>query len=80
MTTEESEILDKANAIVGAHGLRAEFLGDVMSVGVQGDNRTYTRVLCLIGPNPGNETLAALSTEITNTIKINRVSYELVRK
>ena len=76
----DEEILEKANAIVASHDLMAEFLGDAHSVGVGGDNRTYTRVICLVGPFPGWDVLAQLSTEISNTLPINRVTYEMARR
>lgn len=75
----ETEILEAANKIVGLYGLKAEFLGNVYSVGVGGDNRTYTRTLVLMGPNPGDEILASLSTKISNTLGINRVTFELAK-
>lgn len=77
---ENSEILRIANEIVGPHGLRAEFPGDpetVKSVGVGGDFRTYTPVLVLIGPHPGNEILGQVSTEISNRTPVNRVTFQL---
>ncbi len=76
----EVETLKMANEIVAPHGLRAEFLGDVHSVGVGGDCRSYTRVIVLVGPYPGEEILASLSTKISNTTRINRVTFELTRK
>lgn len=78
MTNEE--ILAKANEIATRHGLSVEFLGNIQSVGVQGDNRTYTPVLVLVGLFPGWEIIEAVSTEITNTVDVNRVTYELARK
>ena len=76
---EKSEILDIANEIVGVHGLRASFLGnaDVRSVGVGGDNRTYTRVVVLEGLYPGDKVLADIATKICNRTAINRVTFDI---
>lgn len=78
---ENSEILRITNEIVGPHGLRAEFLGnpdEVRSVGVGGDFRTYTPILALIGLRPpDDETLARVSTEISNRTPVNRVTFQL---
>ena len=76
---EKKEILRKANKIAGRHGLKAEFLGDITSVGVGGDVRTDTLVICLIGPPPGWDVLAEISNAITNTLHINRVTFETAR-
>lgn len=78
----DTEVLEVANEIVSPHSLRAEFLGgeDVKSVGVGGDSRTYTRVIVLIGPHPGDEILASLATEISNRTGINRITFELAKK
>ena len=73
----DEESLRLANTIVHPHGLSAKFLGEARSVGVGGDFRTYTRVLVLIGPHPGNEVLASLATEISNQTGINRVTFQL---
>jgi len=78
VTLESYEILTKANELASAYGLKAEFLSDdAFSVGVQGDQRTYTPVINLIGPWPGNDVLRRLSTEISNTVKVNRVTYSV---
>lgn len=71
-------ILQTANEIVAASGLQAEFLGDAMAVGVVGDHRAFTRVINLSGPFPGWDHLAQLSTQISNTLPIVRVTYEPV--
>lgn len=76
----EEEALEIANKIVEPHGLKAEFLGDVHSVGVGGDCRSYTRIIVLMGPHPGNEALASLSTKISNNTGINRITFELGRR
>jgi len=78
----DSEVLKVVGEIVNPHSLRAEFLGgeDVKSVGVGGDSRSYTRVIVLIGPHPGDEILASVATEISNRTGINRVTFELARK
>lgn len=76
----ESDALKISNEIVKSYGLKAEFLGDFYSVGVGGDSRTYTKVIVLTGPFPGNEILASLSTQIGNKTGINRITFETVRK
>lgn len=75
---KDSEILDIANGISSLHGLRASFLGDdsAMSVGVGGDNRSYTRIIVLEGSFPGHEILADISTKISNLTGINRVTFD----
>lgn len=78
MTTEE--IVERVNVIVTPYGLEAEILEGINSVGVGGDNRTYTPVICLRGEFPGWEVLAKLSTEISNTLPINRVTFETAIK
>lgn len=76
VTLEAYETLAKANELASVHGLKAEFLSDdALSVGVQGDQRTYTPVINLVGPWPGDDVLRRLSTEISNTVKVNRVTY-----
>ena len=77
---ERKEILKRANKIVAPYGLRAEILGDIHSVGVGGDTRSYTPVINLIGPHPGNEVLAQLSNKIGNELPINRVTFQLAVK
>lgn len=76
---EESEIVMRANEIVSPHKLKAEMLDGIQSVGVAGDARTYLPVLTLIGPFPGWEVLEKLSTEITNSLPVSRVTFELAR-
>ncbi len=65
----------KANAIAIPEGLVANLLGDgeIQSTGVQGDARTYTPVIVLIGMFPGWATLTKVSQAITNSLPINRV-------
>lgn len=77
---EEAEILRIANEIAEPHGLRAEILPDVKSVGVTGDFRSYTPVVCLVGPFPGHETLARISSEITGLARVNRVTFQLAAR
>lgn len=74
---DEQEILYRANEMVAPYGLRAELFPDIWSVGVQGDQRTFTQIVNLIGPHPGNDTLAMLSTKICNELPINRVTFEI---
>ena len=73
----DEETLLKANEIAKPHGLRAEFLSDALSVGVQGDERTHTRVINVIGQFPGWGVLEKISTSITNATGVNRVTYEI---
>ncbi len=73
----EIEILELANKIVAPHGLRAEFIGDFLSVGVGGDNRTYTKIMVILGLWSGHEVLASLSTEISNRTGINRITFQI---
>lgn len=78
MTREE--LLAKANEIAGKHGLSVEIPEDIQSVGVGGDERTYTPIAMLSGPFPGWEVIAQVSSEISSTLPINRVTYEFARK
>ncbi len=80
MNMSDAEALKAANKVVAPHGLRAEFLGDSRTVGVGGDKRTYSRTIVLVGPFPGWEALASLSTKISNETGINRVTFELAVK
>ena len=73
---EDTELLEKTNKIVEPYGLTAEILPDISSVGVQGDSRTYSPVMVLKGPFPGWDILEKLSTEISNTTQVNRVTYD----
>lgn len=67
MTPEqEAEGLTKAKSIAARHGLEAEFLGEIYRVGVQGDDKVYTRVIELIGRFPGHDQLEQISSEISN--------------
>lgn len=77
---EYSKILYIANGFSGPYGLRANFLGDEnrMSVGVGGDNRSYTRIIVLEGSFPGWEKLADVSTKISNSTRINRVTFNII--
>lgn len=77
---DDDEILRTANDIAAPQGLRAEFLADpatVKSVGVGGDFRTYTPILVLIGPHPGDTILAQVATDISNRTGVNRVTFQL---
>ncbi len=77
----QEEILVRANAIVAPYNLRAEIFGDpIGSVGVGGDERTYTPVINIIGFFPGYEILARISSEISNTLPINRVTFQVASK
>ncbi len=80
MKNQTEEILKIATEIVVPYGLEVEIFPDIFSVGVQGDSRTYTPVVNLIGPFPGHEVLAKISTEISNTALVNRVTFQLAEK
>ena len=74
---DESEILERANKMASPHGLKAEILGeDLFSVGVGGDQRSYTPIICLVGPFPGWDVIEKVSTQISNELPINRVTYQ----
>lgn len=78
---DKEEVLLRANRIVSQYGLHAEFLAGIYSVGVQGDERSYLPVLCLVGPmHIDNPHLPKISTELTNTLPINRVTLETARR
>ena len=70
------ELLRKVNEIAAKYGLWAEFFPEVLSVGVQGDNRTYLPVVVLKGPFPGWDVIERVSTEIPNMLPVNRVTYD----
>jgi len=72
----DEDVLQKTNEIAGKHNLSAEILPEALSVGVQGDNRTYLPVIVLKGEFPGWDILRQVSTEITNTVNVNRVTYD----
>ena len=77
----DSEVLKIANEIVDPYGLKAEFIIDEpCSVGVGGDCRTFTKAIVLIGAHPKDDTLASLSTEISNKTYINRITIQLAKK
>ncbi|OGZ44866.1 MAG: hypothetical protein A3J54_00380 [Candidatus Ryanbacteria bacterium RIFCSPHIGHO2_02_FULL_45_13b] len=77
---DKAEVLSRANKIVLPYGLSAEFLEGIYSVGVQGDERSYLPVLCLIGSMRVDDPhLPQISNELTNTLPINRVTLEMAR-
>ena len=76
----DEKITAAIDVIVSPYGLKAEVLPDILSVGVQGDERTYLPVVILTGPHPGYEVLSRLSLDITNSVPINRVMFESARK
>lgn len=75
-----TEILARANEIVNPHGLQAEIFEGINSVGVGGDQRTYTPVINLVGAYSDWELLGTLAREIANTLPINRVTYEITKQ
>lgn len=74
------ELLMKVNVISLKHDLKAEFLPGAYSVGVRGDARSYLPTVVLVGPFPGWDVLEVVSSEITNSLEIGRVTYEFARK
>lgn len=78
---EDREVLAVVQEIVAAHNANLVvelFPPEIMSVGVQGDEKTYTRVINLRGRNPGWEVLGKISSAISadTRIEINRVTFE----
>ncbi|TSC71968.1 MAG: hypothetical protein G01um101438_799 [Parcubacteria group bacterium Gr01-1014_38] len=73
----EEDILRSVNEIVAPYGLRAEIFGGIRRVCVRGDARAYLPVLNLIGPFPGYDVLAALSTKISNIFDIGGVTFQV---
>lgn len=76
----DEEALNIAQRIATCFGLMAEFVPNAKSVGVGGDSRTYTRVICLTGAFPGHKILAQVSAEISNQTPVNRVIFEIAKK
>lgn len=77
---EKEEILRRANKIVAPFRLKAEILGGINSVGVGGDSRSYTPVINLIGPHPGDDILVNISNRLGNELPINRVTFQIAVK
>ncbi len=75
-----AELTAKVNEIVAPYGLTAEIPLGINSVGVGGDERTYTPIVILIGEFPGYDVLDQLKSEICNTLPINRVTFQLAVK
>lgn len=76
----EEEILRIANEIAIPYGLKAEIFPDIFSVGVQGDGRTYTPVIVLVGLFPGHDVWDYISREISSRTSVNRVTVEIARR
>ena len=74
---DKRELLEKANRIVSPYGLRAEIFEDILSVGVGGDERSYMPVINIIGKFPGYKNLSKISSEITNVLPVNRVTFQI---
>ena len=78
---DKKEVLLRANKIVAPYDLRVEFLEGSYSVGVQGDERSYLPVLCLVGSmRIDDPRLPEISSELTNTLPVNRVTLETARR
>ncbi len=73
---EEERMIAAVNELVSPYGLGAEFLGQVMTVGVVGDFRAYTRVINLTGLPIHHKVLACLANDICNTFPITRITFE----
>ena len=74
---DNDELLRGANEIAVKHNLKAEFLGDVRTVGVRGDDRSYLPTVVLTGLFPGWDVLEQVSSEITNKLDIGKVTYDI---
>ncbi|MBS3903354.1 MAG: hypothetical protein KGZ30_03225 [Anaplasmataceae bacterium] len=78
---EIEELRRQAKEIAQKHGMEAEVPEGVSSVGVGGDHRTYTPIVILSSSTfPDHEALARASTEITNSLPVNRVTFEIARR
>ncbi len=78
---EELQAVEQASELVKEYALTAEMLPpETMSRGNQGDEPSYTRVINLKGAYPGDEALRRISTLISNTIPVNRVTFEIGSK
>jgi len=75
-----SLVLAFANRMASPYGLHAEYLKGIRTVGVQGDDRTFTPTIVLCGPFPGWDVLGELGTAIPNALPVNRVTYEFAVK
>lgn len=75
MTNEE--ILKRANEICNPYNVTVEIMEGISSVGVQGDGRTYTPVICLKSDFQNWDILAELSNRISSELPINRITYEI---
>lgn len=76
-TLWEKEVQEMVVKIANKYELRASVPPGIRSVGVGGDERSYTPVVVLNGSAfPGWEVLERVSNEITNTCPINRVTWE----
>ena len=75
---ERDKLLEEVQKVASKYGLKAELLPeDIFSVGVQGDFRTYLPAVVLTGTFPGWDVINQISTEITNTLPVNRVTYDI---
>lgn len=76
----KAPILKTAGEIAGKWNLKAEIFENIFSVGVGGDEGTYMPVVNLVGPFPGHEIIEKISIEITNTLPVNRVTYQVAER
>ena len=73
----KEEIVLAVKEIVEKYYLQAECLDNIFTVGVGGDERTYAPAFVLVGPFPGYDVLAKVSSEISNKLPVNRVTFQL---
>jgi len=71
-----AEILNRVSEMTAPHDITVEVPLGHFSVGVQGDERTYTPIVMLKGPNPGWDVIAEISSRISNSLPVNRVTFE----
>jgi len=77
----DKRTLGKINEIVKSSGLKARYVGHFRSVGVTGDARAYSRIVCLYGERmPQHVILEELSRKISNETPVTRVVVEIARK
>ena len=74
------EIARRVTGIVARYHLLASVPEGIFSTGVQGDERTYTPIVMLIGKMPDYDVLEKISSEITNTMPVNRVVISIAVK
>ncbi len=77
ITSEDRErLISDVRKIAQEHELEADYLGEIKSVGVMGDDRSYTPVIVLSGKFPGWDVLQQVSNKISNETLVNRVTFD----